>query len=82
MSKNFKLNDSQEDDFVLLTKSLHGHSKSLFKNLSNKAFYRKLLVKRLPFISWICKYEFRSNLLQDFTAGFTIGKTQYNIKIF
>ena len=47
-------------------------SKSLEK-FKEKHFLKKQLVKRLPILGWLSKYNIKTDLMPDFFSGFTVG---------
>jgi hypothetical protein len=61
-----------------ISKSIYSNIKEkcskLQQSLKSRAFYKKIMLERMPILSWLfLGYNFKSNLLNDIVAGFTVG---------
>lgn len=43
------------------------------KKLSAPGFFKKFLLRKIPIIEWLPKYDFKSNLLADLVSGNIVG---------
>ncbi len=69
----YKLDEFEQETFILFKKQFYKQKNNFLKNLRDRHFYKKFLLKRIPIISWLPKYKFKSYLIADFMAGLTIG---------
>ena len=75
LSKLYDLNrlDTGASNLRMLSNAIKKRSKRLSKNLKNRDYFKQLLLKRVPCISWIKSYQLKSYILPDIMAGFTVG---------
>ena len=80
-------NDNEDDVYNrrFYNLKMTSSSKSIYTNfkekcsklktsLKSRAFYKNFILQRMPILSWLfLGYNFRSNLVNDIVAGFTVG---------
>lgn len=73
MSKIYNVESIKNDKFKFDLNALSKRAKSSLGRIKDKERLKKVLVKRLPFLSWLPKYKIKNYLLPDILSGFTVG---------
>ena len=72
--KTYKIASSgqknEDQSFFVKIKKYAGTKR---KKILNVEYYRELLFKSIPILSWLPKYNLKSNLFPDLIAGNTVG---------
>ena len=76
LSKLYDLNridDTGASNLRALSAAIEKGSRRLTNKFKNRDYFKQLLLKRVPCISWIKSYQLKSYILPDIMAGFTVG---------
>ena len=69
----YDLKRFEESDFSKIKKSFHSCKAKMSQNIKDPKTYKNFLFSKLPFLSWLPKYNIKEFLLLDMVAGLTVG---------
>lgn len=65
--------DKDESICLKLRNGINQKRKKYLNNLKEKSYYKNILFKRFPILSWATSYKPKQYLLPDLVSGFTVG---------
>lgn len=69
----YNLKKFQESDMSKIKKSFHSCKLDISHKIKDPKTYTNFLFNKLPFLSWLPKYNLREYLVLDLIAGITVG---------
>ena len=71
--RNYNLNRFDHSVLDSAKKYVERTEKKFQKNAKNSSFYKALVLKRIPILNWLPKYDAKESLISDMVAGLTVG---------
>jgi hypothetical protein len=71
--QTYRIADHKNEEANCCLISMKNYLKTKQKKLGKIKYYKNLLIKSVPLLDWLPKYNLKQNLLYDLVAGNTVG---------